>query len=90
MIRRLVVSKFSCKRNITSQFYKVAPEFANDSQSQQAFLTPKVMEFTTDLSKVRPGEVIEVPYEFTISHSFRDFWQSANYSHDRINTSKLF
>lgn len=43
-----------------------------------------------DMTKVRPGEVIDVPYEITISHSLRDFWQSAFYSHDRINTSTPF
>lgn len=26
----------------------------------------------------------------TVSHSLRDFWQSAFYSHDRINTSTPF
>ncbi len=36
------------------------------------------------------GETIDVPYEMTVSHSLRDFWQSAFYSHDRINTSTPF
>ena len=43
-----------------------------------------------DLRKVRPGEVVSVPYELTISHAMRDFWQSGFYSHDRINTSTPF
>jgi hypothetical protein len=43
-----------------------------------------------DLKSVRPGDVIEVPYELTISPSFRDFWQSTFYAYDRINTSTTF
>ena len=27
------------------------------------------------LQRVRPGDVIDVPYEVTVSHSLRDFWQ---------------
>jgi hypothetical protein len=38
----------------------------------------------------RQGEVINIPYELTVSTSFRDFWQSAFYSHDRLNTSTPF
>ena len=34
--------------------------------------------------------IANVPYELTISQAFRDFWQSAFYSHDRINTSTPF
>ena len=36
------------------------------------------------------GEVIDIPYELTISPAFRDQWQSAFYSHDRLNTSTPF
>jgi acyl dehydratase len=42
---------------------------------------------TADLTKARPGDVIEVPYEMTITNATKEFWQSAFYSHDRINTS---
>ena len=49
-----------------------------------------VVDNAVDITKVRPGEVIDVPYELTISQAFRDFWQSAFYSHDRINTSTPF
>ena len=49
-----------------------------------------VVDNAIDITKVRPGEVIDVPYELTISQAFRDFWQSAFYSHDRINTSTPF
>jgi hypothetical protein len=50
----------------------------------------EVLDSAVDLRNVRPGEVVTVPYELTISHSFRDFWQSGFYSHDRINTSTPF
>eukprot|EP01036_Dinobryon_divergens_P033097 gene33095-42812_t len=53
-------------------------------------ITGKVIDHAVDLTRIRPGESIDVPYEVTVSHSMRDFWQSAFYSHDRINTSTPF
>lgn len=50
----------------------------------------EVIDRALNLTNIRPGEVIDIPYEVTISHSMRDFWQSAFYSHDRINTSTPF
>ncbi|CAM9773293.1 unnamed protein product, partial [Phaeothamnion confervicola] len=43
---------------------------------------------SVDLKRARPGDVIHVPYEVTVSQT--DFWQSHFYSHDRINTSTPF
>jgi acyl dehydratase len=34
--------------------------------------------------------MIEVPYELTVGGEFREFWHSAFYCHDRINTSTPF
>ena len=45
---------------------------------------------TVHLKNARPGDIIRIPYELTINHSFRDFWHGAFYSHDRINTSTPF
>jgi len=50
----------------------------------------EALDHSVDLEHARPGDVINVPYELTINSSFRDFWQSAFYSHDRINTSTPF
>ncbi|GAB5037318.1 Hypothetical protein NocV09_07200060 [Nannochloropsis oceanica] len=50
----------------------------------------EVTDHAINLHDVRPGEVIDIPYELTISPSFRDFWQSVFYSHDRLNTSTPF
>ena len=81
----------------SNHFYKVSP--TNDDDSLGAIsrstikgktLTGKVIDHAVDLTRTRPGESIDVPYEVTISHSMRDFWQSAFYSHDRINTSTPF
>jgi acyl dehydratase len=55
-----------------------------------ASVVGEIIDNAVDLKNVRPGESIEVPYEVTVSHSMRDFWQSAFYSHDRINTSTPF
>ena len=81
----------------SNHFYKVSP--TNDDDSLGAItrstmkgktITGKVIDHAVDLTRARPGESIDVPYEVTISHSMRDFWQSAFYSHDRINTSTPF
>lgn len=77
----------------THQFYKVAS--TNDSQIRETvqdrkFIKPVIIDHAINLQKVRPGEIISVPYELTITSSFRDMWQSAFYSHDRINTSTPF
>jgi hypothetical protein len=42
------------------------------------------------MGSLRPGDTIDVPYEVTMSLGFRDFWQSAFYSYDRIQTSTPF
>ena len=36
------------------------------------------------------SDLIEVPYELTVGGSFREFWHSAFYCHDRISTSTPF
>lgn len=50
----------------------------------------EILDQTLDLTKLRPGDIIDVPYEVTISNSVRDLWHSAFYCHDRINTSTPF
>lgn len=50
----------------------------------------EMVDNVVNLQTARPGDAINVPYELTITQSFRDFWQSAFYCHDRINTSTPF
>ena len=71
------------------EFFKI--NSANEGKfGDKESVVGAVVDNAVDISKVRPGEVIDVPYELTISQAFRDFWQSAFYSHDRINTSTPF
>lgn len=53
-------------------------------------LVGEVVDHAVDMSSLRPGDTIDVPYEVTMSLGFRDFWQSAFYSYDRIQTSTPF
>jgi hypothetical protein len=75
----------------SSRFYKVSGDnepimpVTSDGKIQG-----KALDHSLDLTKVRPGDVIEVPYEMTVSSSLRDFFHSAFYTHDRINTSTPF
>lgn len=93
----------SSSHDVDEGFYKVTkvPMFNEDNENpsdhrtveklkQGDFIKGDIIDHTVDLTKARPGDVIEVPYEVTISHSFRDFWQSAFYSYDRIHTSTPF
>ena len=50
----------------------------------------EVVDHAVDMGSLRPGDTIDVPYEVTMSLGFRDFWQSAFYSYDRIQTSTPF
>jgi len=69
------------------EFFKNHGTFSHESIKA---VVGETIDIAIDMTKIRPGEVIDVPYEITISHSLRDFWQSAFYSHDRINTSTPF
>ena len=80
--RRIVSYKADEKH--FGQFYTVNPIKVD------ADVGGEILDHTIDLSKCRPGDIIEVPYELTINHSFRDMWHSAFYSHDRIQTSTPF
>lgn len=80
--------------NISNQFYKVADNVSDFHQPGKGAenlsnrtIVGEIIDHAVDLKNVRPGETIDLPYELTIASSMRDFWQSAFYSHDRINTS---
>ena len=101
MIRKEEVTKnysqLYSRRNFSSQFFKVAENVSefynarNDSdRPSDRLIIGEIIDHAVDLKNARPGETIELPYELTIANSMRDFWQSAFYSHDRINTSTPF
>ena len=79
-----VSRNLSSSTNPFGHFYKVSDVNSTDPDGP---IIGEVMDKTMDLTKLRPGDKIDLPYELTINQSFRDFWQSAFYSHDRINTS---
>jgi acyl dehydratase len=82
------------ERCFSSQFYKVAgnvSEFQRNPESTcNHSVVGEIIDHVVDLKNARPGETIDLPYELTVASSMRDFWQSAFYSHDRINTSTPF
>ena len=86
-------NRFSGKY-FSSQFYKVAEnasEFQRNTESTcNHSVVGEIIDHVVDLKNARPGETIDLPYELTVASSMRDFWQSAFYSHDRINTSTPF
>lgn len=71
-------------------FYRVSNAFTDPTLNRYFPLKGEIMTHGVDIANVRPGMTIDVPYEVTVSPSMRDFWQSAFYSHDRINTSTPF
>lgn len=93
------LSKKPLQRLAVRQFFNSPAQFAKKDffKNHDAFnhdniksIVGETIDNAIDVTKVRPGEIIDVPYEITISHSLRDFWQSAFYSHDRLNTSTPF
>lgn len=62
----------------------------SQNDSSKRFLQGEVLDFARDLRKIRPGDIIQVPYEVTITESVHDFWHSAFHSQDRITTSTPF
>ena len=87
----------SNRRALSSDsFYKAGtpPEASANTSSGDdpdlIMITPTILQNSIDIHKLRPGETIEIPYELTLTTSFRDFWQSSFYCHDRINTSTTF
>lgn len=91
-ISRVGFTQVTCRSlsdaNPFGHFYKVSD--INSTDDKKRPVVGEVVDKTVDLTKLRPGDKIDLPYELTINHSFRDFWQSAFYSHDRINTSTPF
>ena len=84
-------------RHLSSQFYKVPDNLSEFNHAHRTSenisnrsIIGEIIDHAVDLKNSRPGETIELPYELTITSSMRDFWQSAFYSHDRINTSTPF
>lgn len=77
--------------NESSQFYRILDDAHHVKHAASGdTVVGEIIDQSIDLKRVRPGETIDVPYELTINSSLRDFWQSAFYSHDRINTSTPF
>lgn len=71
-------------------FYQVANISDNYKFVLGNFVKGEIIDQSIDLRSARPGDIINVPFEITVTQSYRDFWQSAFYSYDRINTSTPF
>eukprot|EP00518_Triparma_eleuthera_P002962 CAMPEP_0182453222 /NCGR_PEP_ID=MMETSP1319-20130603/372_1 /TAXON_ID=172717 /ORGANISM="Bolidomonas pacifica, Strain RCC208" /LENGTH=411 /DNA_ID=CAMNT_0024651125 /DNA_START=29 /DNA_END=1264 /DNA_ORIENTATION=+ len=69
-------------------FYKVGANSGASTTGEG--VTGDVLDLAVNLKNTRPGDLIEVPYELTVGGSFREFWHSAFYCHDRISTSTPF
>lgn len=106
LLQRNGLQQRRCLSVYSKQFYKVNKQDGQErgNLSHGADASPsaalnlgsettvvgEVIDNAVNLLNARPGDTVEVPYEVTVSSSFRDFWQSAFYSHDRINTSTVF
>ena len=93
------VSSISSFRPFSSQsktaaFYGVNPSSPSPStpglSSIPASVRGEVVDVGVNLQNARPGDVIEVPYELTVTEGLKEFWAAAFYCHDRISTSTPF
>lgn len=91
-LKQIVPTSFRSLGSKSHDFYHVSDAHGrkHDLNSLPPSILGEVIDQAVDIKNIRPGEKIEIPYEVTISNSFRDFWQSIFYSHDRINTSTPF
>ena len=53
-------------------------------------IRPTALDLSVDLRQSCPGDVIDVPYELTISEGMLDFWHGAFHDQNRISTSTPF
>jgi hypothetical protein len=81
---------FTADRHAFGQFYQINDLNSSPSSNMNETIQGEILDHTLDLSKCRPGDIIDIPYEVTINESVRDLWHSAFYCHDRINTSTPF
>ena len=73
-----------------ASLYNVHQNPANNRKIKSVVGEVVDIDMSIDLKSLSPGDVINVPFELTLSSSFRDFWQSTFFSNDRISTSTPF
>jgi len=62
----------------------------DNTEAESEFVQGEILDMAVNLRQSRPGDVIQIPYELTITESMQDFWHSAFHSQDRIHTSRPF
>eukprot|EP00457_Paulinella_chromatophora_P009488 gb/GEZN01009555.1/.p1 GENE.gb/GEZN01009555.1/~~gb/GEZN01009555.1/.p1 ORF type:complete len:405 (+),score=26.29 gb/GEZN01009555.1/:64-1278(+) len=50
----------------------------------------EVLRHSLDIRRAEIGNVIEVPYEITVTDAWRTMWQASFYQHDRLYTSEPY
>jgi hypothetical protein len=80
------LSSFSTDAKANSIFYEVSKL----DTLKGSVIGELTSDATVNLKNTRPGDVVRIPYEMTITPSFRDFWHGTFFSNDRINTSTPF
>ena len=74
-------------RAFSADFHRVG---GSGEQLSGTVIKGEVVRQAVDLRQLRPGDVLDIPYELTVSTAFRDFWQACFHANDRINTSTPF
>lgn len=74
-----------------SQRLNGVPSVVEDNTEAEAeFVEGEILDMAVNLRQVRPGDIVRIPYELTITESIGDLWHSAFHSQDRIHTSRPF
>jgi hypothetical protein len=66
------------------------PGITVPSSITDKFIHGEVLDLSVNLQALRPGDILDIPYELTVSEAMQDFWQSAFHSQDRLQTSTPF
>ena len=66
------------------------PESSDSSRSDSTLVKGSTLDHAVDLTLLRPGDRLDIPYEMTVTETMQEFWHASFYSQDRIHTSRPF
>ena len=78
------------RRRFAPKVYDAAAVDESKDEYTGRFMKGEVLDYAINLRTSRPGTVIDIPYELTLTESLHEFWQSSFHFQDRIHTSTPF
>lgn len=67
------------RRRMAPKVYDAATDDENKDEYTGKFIKGEVLDYAINLRTSRPGTVIDIPYELTLTESLHEFWQSCEW-----------